>query len=170
MKLLSGKHQAWLKIVHLFAASSWIGGVFALMGLHMLRFTSNEASADLYGIDQAAHLIDMLVVVSFGACLCFLTGLIYSAFTGWGFFKHKWVLIKWLLTIYGIAFGTFALGPWELNMLALSQSLGNSALTNGDYSLYRWLNLVFGLVQFLILLTMVWISVVKPWKPIKKVA
>jgi hypothetical protein len=38
------------------------------------------------------------------------------------FFKHGWMIFKWIVTIVTILFGTFFLGPWETTMMEISAS------------------------------------------------
>lgn len=40
------------------------------------------------------------------------TGAAFSLWTHFGFFKHRWVSLKWILIILQIVFGTFWLGRW----------------------------------------------------------
>jgi hypothetical protein len=62
----------------------------------------------------------MAVVVVPGAFGCLATGSIYSSFSNRGFFKHNWMIFKWVVTVAAILFGTFFLGPWETNMMEIS--------------------------------------------------
>ena len=123
----------------------------------------------LYGINQSIHHVDMVVVVIPGAFGCLLTGLIYSTFSNWGFFKHGWMILKWIVTIVAILFGTFYLGPWETNMMDISGKLGMEALSDPDYLYNQKMNLVFGTAQCFILMVTVFISIFKPWKKKKKI-
>ena len=93
-----------------------------------------------------------------------LTGILYSTFSNWGFFKHKWMVVKWIVTVAAILFGTFYLGPWETTMMEISGKLGMSALTDPSYLYNQRMNLFFGALQCLILMTTVFISIFKPWK------
>ena len=52
------------------------------------------------------RLIDDIVVIP-GAILTVVTGVIYGMFTNWGFFKHKWIIVKWILGITIIIVGIF---------------------------------------------------------------
>ena len=151
-----------LKILHLFTVCCWVGGALslALLNLNNSAAVSEEM---LYGLNTASHLIDIWVVVIFGAMGCLLTGLLYTVLTPWGFFKHKWVILKWVLTITCILTGTFFLGVWEKNMLDLSRHLGNSALADLEYLSTKAKHLYLSAVQIFSLLFMLGISVLKPW-------
>jgi uncharacterized membrane protein len=164
MLKLGARGQRWLKTLHLFAVACWVGGAVSLMQLHLLRLEPLPQGGALAGIDMAAHAVDMGVVVLLGAMSCLCTGLAYSVCTGWGFFRHRWLTVKWALTVAAIVFGTACLGPWETAMGEISARLGLGALSDPDYLWNRRMNLGFGLVQVLALVFTLWLSVFKPWK------
>jgi len=99
--------MSWLKGAHLIFVCLWVGGALGVMVIQ----NGGGAGEALFGRDVAARLVDDFVVIP-GAMGSLLTGLIYSLFTPWGFFKHRWVAVKWFITLYGVLFGTFFLGPW----------------------------------------------------------
>jgi uncharacterized membrane protein len=167
MLKIGAKGQKWLKGLHLICVACWIGGAVSLLVLYPFKNGVEEAGV-LYGINQSIHHVDMVVVVIPGAIGCLLTGLIYSIFTRWGFFTHGWVTIKWVVTLGGIIFGTFWLGPWETRMMELSGQLGLSALRNAEYLDNERLNAIWGTVQCLTLMVTVFISILKPWKNWRK--
>ena len=154
----------WLKSFHLLAATGWAGGAASLFLLHFLRFGGADIENDLHGIDRASHMIDMGIIVYLGALGCLFTGLLYSIFTGWGFFRHKWLLVKWILTVACILSGTFFLGPWEAAMVSISRRLGGAAILDAEYLASMYLNFWFGIVQIAAIVFMIVISVFKPWK------
>jgi hypothetical protein len=96
-----------------------------------------------------------------------LTGFIYSFFSRWGFFKHRWMIFKWIITVIAILFGTFFLGPWETNMMKISGKIGISALSDPEYLYNEKMNLIFGSIQVLVLMITIFISIFKPWKSTK---
>ena len=157
----------WLKGIHLFTVCCWIGGAVSLLLLYPLKDGVNDGGV-LFGINQSIHHVDMAVVVVPGAIGCLLTGLVYGIFTRWGFFKHGWMIYKWILTVAAILFGTFYLGPWETEMMDISGKLGLDALKDEAYLYNQAMNLWFGLLQVLFLVLTVFISVFKPWKNLKR--
>lgn len=167
MKKMGKKGLKWLKGFHLIAVSSWIGGALSLILLYFLKGDVRDGGV-LYGINQSIHHVDMVVVVIPGAFGCLITGLIYAIFSNWGFFKHNWMVFKWILTVTAILFGTFYLGPWETAMMDISGNLGMLALNDPSYLYNQQMNLVFGTLQCLILMITVFISIFKPWKKKKK--
>ena len=162
MKKMGKKGLRWLKGFHMIAVSCWIGGAVALILLYLLK--DNVVNGDvLYGINQSIHHVDMVVVVIPGAFGCLITGLIYGIFSNWGFFKHNWMIFKWIVTIAAILFGTFYLGPWETKMMEISGKLGMSSLNDPLYLYNQKMNLIFGSLQCVVLMITVFISIFKPW-------
>ena len=163
MPKLKAKGLKWLKGFHMIAVSCWVGGAVALILLYFLKNGVDDGGV-LYGINQSVHHVDMAVVVIPGAFGCLVTGLIYSSFSDWGFFKHNWIIFKWVVTVAAILFGTFYLGPWEANMMEISGRIGISSLSNSEYLYSEKMNLIFGTIQGLVLMTTIFISIFKPWK------
>jgi uncharacterized membrane protein len=167
MKKLGKTGLHWLKGFHLIAVSCWLGGAVALMLLYFLKIGVGDGGV-LFGINQSIHHVDMSVVVIPGALGCLLTGLIYSSFSNWGFFKHNWLIFKWVVAVVAILFGTFFLGPWETRMMEISGDLRMSALTDPDYLYNQKMNFIFGLIQCLVIMVTLFISIFKPWKKKKR--
>ena len=163
MPKLGARGLRWLKGFHLIAVSCWIGGAVALLLLYFLKNKVTDGGV-LYGINQSIHHVDMVVIVIPGAFGCLVTGFFYSVFSNWGFFKHKWLIFKWIVTVAAILFGTFFLGPWETTMMEISGKLGMSSLNDQSYLYNQKMNVIFGGIQCIALMITVFISIFKPWK------
>jgi uncharacterized membrane protein len=163
MQKLGAKGLRWLKGFHLIAVSCWIGGALSLLLLYFLKKDVADGGV-LFGINQSIHHVDMALVVIPGAFGCLLTGLVYSVFSNWGFFRHNWLIFKWIVTVAAILFGTFWLGPWETTMMEISGNLGQQALQDRAYLYSQRMNLFFGTLQCSVLIVTVFISIFKPWK------
>lgn len=163
MPRLNVRGLKWLKGFHLVAVSCWVGGAIALNLLYFLKNGVMDGGV-LYGINQSIHHVDMAVVVIPGAFGCLITGLLYSSFSHWGFFKHNWLIFKWIVTIAAILFGTFFLGPWETEMMEISGKLGSSSLIDQAYQYSEKMNFIFGAIQGLVLIVTLFISIFKPWQ------
>ncbi|WP_338667565.1 hypothetical protein [Pseudodesulfovibrio methanolicus] len=159
--------RKWLKGLHLCTVACWVGGGVALILLYFLKSGVTDGGV-LYGMNRAIHHVDSYVVVIPGAFGCLLTGLAYSLFTGFGFVKHGWVILKWAVTVSAIAFGTVCLGPWERAMMDISGRLGAGALSDAAYLHNERMNFIWGLVQVAVLAATVFVSVFKPWKNLLK--
>lgn len=160
---LKSKGMKILKIFHLLGVCCWLGGAMAMLLLNINSASAN-APGMLYGINFSSHVIDLWIVVFFGVYVCLATGLLYGLFTPWGFFRHIWVSVKWIITAACFMSGCLFLGAWENEMLAMSQSLGEIALQNQDYLLVRKKHFFLSIAQISLLISMLAISVIKPWK------
>ena len=104
MNKLTLPQQKALKTVHLISASLWLSNVIALLFLPII--SRNIASGDeLYMYNVVYHFIDMFLLTP-AAIFTLITGLIYSIFTKWGFFKHGWIIYKWVVTLLIILYGS----------------------------------------------------------------
>ena len=161
MKTLGTKGLKLLKVLHLLCNFMWIGGGFSMMLL--LLCTHPQESHELYMKSVALKTIDDRLIIS-GASGCVVTGLVYGIWTRWGFFKHRWIIIKWALTLFMIATGTFLMGPCVNGNVYPASEIARYTADNGTF----WNNLeqitFWGIIQIVLLLFTVVISVYKPWK------
>ena len=152
----------WLKVFHLLFVSMWLGGAIALtLCLWML---SRHAGPDAHGVNRAMKLIDDCIVIP-GALGCLATGFLYSLFTAWGFIRHYWVVVKWVVTLASISFGTFWLGPWLNGMESMTGHIGPQATNEAQYLSYLAGNSRGALAQVAVLTFACYISTFKPWGP-----
>ena len=84
--------------VHLTSSVGWIGAVVAYLALGISAVTSRDAQT-VRAAWIAMELTGWFVIVPL--CLAaLLTGLVMSLGTPWGLFRHYWVLITLVLTIF----------------------------------------------------------------------
>lgn len=161
MKKLSAKGQRWLKCLHIYSACVWLGCATALA---IMQFIIKPTSGDeLHGSLSALYSIDILILVP-GAIGTLLTAIVYSTWTNWGWFKHRWIVVKWIICIFGMFFGTFYLGPWLSEMSEISKIKGMDALTDPQYLGSRFNIIFFGSLQTLTVVFAMFISTLKPWR------
>ncbi|MBN2062154.1 MAG: hypothetical protein JW882_17250 [Deltaproteobacteria bacterium] len=161
MKKLSMQGEKWLKCIHVFFACLMIaGGVSMILMMHFLKA---EDGLSLYGMHVSMKFNNMLLGAA-GGMGTLLTGLLYSVFTNWGWFKHKWIILKWCINLLGVILGSFWLGPWIAKMVEIVKSEGMAALTNAVYVHSKTMSFSLGSFQFLTLLFALYLSVHKPWK------
>jgi hypothetical protein len=117
--------------------------------------------------DCIYHFIDMKILTP-AAVVTLITGLIYSIFTKWGFFKHGWLIYKWIITIAIIVTGTFYLGPMVSNMLDIVDIKRFAALEDPYYQSGLFTGMWASIINTTLLIIAVVVSVYKPWKNIRK--
>lgn len=162
MKKLGAKGQRNLKVFHLVTACMWLGGSLGLNLMAILLGPADDGKVQL-GYDLARIFVDDFLIVP-GAIGCLLTGLFICWLTPWGFFKHRWVTVKWILTLACILFGTFVQGPMVHMQADISANLGLAALSDPTYASNHEKNIIFGLIMFASIAFMLAISTLKPWK------
>jgi hypothetical protein len=92
-----------------------------------------------------------------------LTGLFESWLTTWGFFKYRWVTVKWVVTIALMIFAPLFLSQWDRNIAAISQAQGLLALQNPVYQQDRLLYTISGVAFIAALSLLSLIATLKPW-------
>jgi uncharacterized membrane protein len=160
MKKLNRAQQKTLKSLHLIFAGAWLTCVFLLLCLP-LAITQFNSGDDLYLYNKVYHFIDM-IILSPAATLTLLTGFIYSLLTPWGFFKHGWLIYKWIITVLIILIGIFYLGPMVSNLLTIAYEKKLLALQDNYYIQSQSIGLWAAIINFLLLVIAVIVSVFKP--------
>ena len=161
MKKLSVRGQRWLKGFHAVFACMWVGAALCLTIKQF--FVNPEDGGELYGITSTLDFIDLYIIIP-GAMGVLLTGIMYSVWTNWGWFKHNWIMVKWVICLYGVVFGTYPLGPWMSSLARMSKEQGLSALSNPDFLHNQKMLMIFGTFQAATLVLAVFITALKPWK------
>ncbi len=157
---LGATGKQWLKSTHLILSVMWLG---AAASMNILRLAwVPVGDGDLYAVDHSIALIDNWVVVP-AAWGSLLTGLLESWLTTWGFFKFRWVTVKWVLTVAMMVFAPLFLSQWDRNIGAISRVEGLLALQNPAYLQYRFLYTLTGVTFIAALVFMSVISTLKPW-------
>ena len=91
----------WRKVAlttHVSVSVGWLGAVIAFLALSIAGLVSNDAQV-VRSAYVAMELTGWFVIVPLAAA-SLLTGLVQSLGTEWGLFRHDWVLVKLLLTVF----------------------------------------------------------------------
>ena len=146
-----------LKSLHILVAAMWMGSAACLV-----LIARPGVSGDVVASMQlATHIDDWLLVPS--AVFVFITGVLYGFYTKWGFVRFRWVIVKWLVSVLSLGFGALFLGPWIETLAALSQELGVDVHQNTTFETLRARVFMYGGIQFVVLASLVPVSVYKPW-------
>jgi hypothetical protein len=152
--------KQWLKSIHLIVSVIWMG---AAISMNVLRFAwVPTADGDLYAVDHAISVIDNWVVVP-AAWASLLTGLFESWLTTWGFFKYRWVTLKWIGTVAMMVYAPVFLSQWDRQIEAISRVEGLLALQNPAYLQARLMYTLSGITFIALLGFLSLISTLKPW-------
>jgi hypothetical protein len=152
----------FLKFLHLLATGLWIGGSVGLI-LMIYALPTPDNGGELYAYKMACKFVDDMVVIP-GAVSCLVTGFLICLLTKWGFFRHRWVIIKWILTVFCILFGTFYLSPTVNNQPLIVAQEGLMSQANQEFVSNYYSSLKGGLFQLSLIVLMFGLSVFKPFK------
>jgi hypothetical protein len=161
MKKLSANGQKWLKCFHVLAAGIWVGTAVALVTKQFFVTPSREG--ELFGILSTLDFIDLCVLVP-GAIGTLITGIIYSVWTNWGWLRHRFITVKWIICLFGVSFGTYPLGPWLSGMARIAGEQGLASFQNPTFMHNRSMLFIFGPFQAATIVFAFFLSVLKPWR------
>jgi hypothetical protein len=145
-----------LKIFHIIFASIWLTSAISFTYLLLIINAENVS-----GILNTIHLVDGAITIPSGI-LCFATGMLFSLFTNWGFIKHRWVVVKYVLTVIPCCAGPIMLSPSLNRMLGLIETLKNDARFNTVFTQNYHTFLILNIFHIILFLFAFVISVIKP--------
>ncbi len=149
-----------LKIFHILFGIMWIGGVMALVSI--MLGTQPQGVEQMYAVAKDHLVIDKFFLIPGGIGIV-VTALIYSIFTKWGFFKVKWVGVKWVLTVILVLIGKIYMGVTiEKNMDYAGMMLIESLPAEPFLANVRNVAIA-GIVQLVGFAAILILSVWKPW-------
>jgi len=149
-----------LKIFHLLSASLWVGGTATLTVLICLFHPENQLE---YSIKNTLLIYLDYFIIAPGAAGCFITGLIYGFKTKYGFFRHKWIIYKWIINISFIVFGALIVVPWLENSIDICSSLIQLTEPVPEFVNLMWMHALINIVQWSVIIFTLYLSVFKPW-------
>ena len=161
MAKLSLKQRHWVLSLHIISAALWTGGVISLL---LVEWYNQQAqSADvLIALDRIINQIDEWIIIP-AATGSISTATLLCWGTNYGFTKFYWTISKWVSTVALMVFGSFYLDPWGVKAEAISTAEGLKALENVVYNFNIQGILIGGAGNFVCLIAIVVISVLKPW-------
>jgi len=149
-----------LKSSHVSLSAIWLGAALALVILALPG--ASVVGERIAGVTFCMTLIDDLVIIPTATAVV-LSGLLYGWKTKWGFVRFDWVIVKWVSTLLFVGFGALFLGPWIDSMDGLARESGAAAFDDPGFLSARRAVILWGAIQTLALVGLVFISIFKPW-------
>ncbi|MBC6449461.1 hypothetical protein [Actinokineospora xionganensis] len=140
----------WL---HVITSVGWMSQALTLFTLLTVSLTTSDAAIRLSATTMA-HTLDNALLAPMANASAF-TGLMLSASTAWGFYRHWWVLGKLVITLAQLYLGIFILSG-ALGDAATAAKAGDPTPT--PVALAAGTALMAGAIAF-----QAWLSVAKPW-------
>ena len=148
-----------LKMLHILMIVLFLGGILSSFALLMQLNLSNFD--DVYMTYKIFNIISDNVV-KMGAQGTILLGAVYGFFTKWGFIKHKWLAVKWILFIIQTFVGILIVDKLMVANMALLETDRVLALSNPIFIYNHFLRLYVVIAQIGLTLLALILSVLKP--------
>ncbi|WP_178022259.1 DUF2269 family protein [uncultured Paenibacillus sp.] len=161
MRKMRPKGLKWLKIIHLLLVVMFFGGILSSTALNL--------QIDLRNYDESYLAYKGLILISdhvvrYGAIGTLLVGFVYGFFTNWGFFKHRWVGVKFVLYLVQTIIGIFAVDKLMVANMRMLETQGARALSDPGFLQNHEIRQVFVWFQIVVTIFIIIISVWKPWR------
>lgn len=148
-----------LRMLHFLLIVLFLGGILSSLALILKLDLSNFDS--VYLTYRSFNIISDNVV-KMGAQGTILLGAVYGFFTRFGFIKHKWLALKWLLFIAQTVIGILVVDRLMVANLSLLQTERVLALSDPIFIHNHYLRLYVVLGQIALTLVALILSVLKP--------
>jgi hypothetical protein len=148
-----------LKVFHIFLIVLFLGGILSSFALLMKLDLSNFE--EVYMAYKTFNTISDNIV-KIGAQGTILLGAIYGFFTKWGFIKHKWLAVKWILFIAQTFIGILVVDKLMVANTALLETEKVLALNDPIFIHNHYLRLYVVIAQIGLTLLALVLSVLKP--------
>ncbi|WP_424187521.1 hypothetical protein ACOBQX_06885 [Actinokineospora sp. G85] len=154
MRKAGKDQQRWRRLLvwlHVLTSVSWMAQALALLVLLATAEAADDPAVRVAATTMAERL-DMVLLAAM-ANTSAMTGIVLSASTAWGFFRHRWVLAKFAITLIQLYIGIFVLSGNLSDAVAAART--GSASPSGI--------LVGPAVMAAAIAFQAWLSVAKPW-------
>lgn len=161
MKKIGSKGLKWLKIAHILLIILFLGGIISTVAINAALDISTYEKA--YATYKSSIIISDNVI-KYGAQGTLLIGIIYGVFTNWGFFKHRWIAVKWVVWIAQTFIGIFVVDKFMVANMAILESQKALALSNPIFIQNHTIRQYVVILQIVLSIFLIIISILKPWK------
>lgn len=159
MRKLGSPGLKILKMFHMLLVVLFLGGIVSSFALLMKLDLANFE--DVY-VTYKTFAVIADNVVKIGAQGTILLGALYGFFTKWGFIKHRWLAVKWILFIIQTFVGILVVDRLMVTNLTILETEKVLALDNPVFINNHYLRLYVILVQIGLTLLALILSVLKP--------
>lgn len=161
MNFLNINLKIWLKAVHVFSACIWFGAVLSVIIIYLNSVNNSNLSIAVNN-NLLMEKLDYYLIIPF-SITCYLSGLLISWKTNWGFMKYKWIFVKLIIGTLLMLFGIFFLNNWIVTATAQLQTNNLKAFEHTQHMLG-----ISMICQSIFIAFLIFISNLKPWGKMKK--
>lgn len=149
-----------LKILHLLVVMTWTVSIVAMWVLSWITYDTGQ---ELFMYYKCLVWIDRLLTVP-AAIVSIVTGFIYGLFTPWGFFKQRWIIVKWIVCGIVILLASLVFYPACQHAYVTILQDYDAALNDSQVKTSLKMARDASFYQAIALIFLVVISVFKPWR------
>ncbi|MCM3574559.1 DUF2269 family protein [Mesobacillus subterraneus] len=161
MRKIGPKGLRWLKMIHVFLVVLFFGGILSSVALNLhIDFTRYDEA--YLGYKNIVTISDQ--IVRWGAIGTLLVGFTYGFFTNWGFFKQRWIGVKFILYIIQTFVGIFIVDELMMENMELLEMQKESALSNPEFIQNHLIRQYAVYFQIAVTIFIFIISFLRPWK------
>lgn len=161
MKKIGPNGMKWLKIIHVFLVVLFFGGILSSLALNLhIDFTKYDEA--YLGYKNIVVISDH--VVRWGAIGTLVVGFTYGFFTNWGFFKHRWVGVKFVLFMVQTIVGIFIVDKLMMANMELLEAEKELALNNPAFIQNHEIRQYAVFFQVAVTIFIFIISYIRPWR------
>lgn len=139
-------------VLHVLFSAAWIGLTLGILALGIRAYTSQDPGVVAFAYRAGDVFGEWLLVPVALATL--ITGLALSVGTQWGLVRHKWVLVKFVLTVITVLLVAFSMAP------GLSENADRAVAGTAVADIDMWIAPLVGTTTYAFMYV---ISVLKPW-------
>ncbi|MFD7668250.1 DUF2269 domain-containing protein [Streptomyces sp. NPDC059788] len=157
MKQLSRPARRAFLVVHVAVSVGWLGLTLGLLTLSVAGYTSKSPDTTVAAYRAMKIFSDWLLIPV--ALSSLVSGLVLSFGTPWGLARHRWVVVKFWLTVTTVLLTAFSLRP------GIDQLAADAVAGTPDTGLSMVSAPSVATATYLFVTA---ISVLKPWGPTKR--
>jgi len=161
MNRITPFERKWVLVAHLLFVVACLGHSILFLMFSLIALTTSDAQV-LQVCYMAMHLVDR-PFVPISALGMVVTGVWLSVRTHWGLFKHRWLIIKEVVTVACVVIGIAGVKGWTMKAITIVSEKGGDVLHNPELAVNGGLLLTGFAFQSVAMSALVAISVFKPW-------
>lgn len=150
-----------LKFLHIFSAASWMGAAVSLVVVTLYTARSLQTPHAVATMGKIMMDVDNLVIIPMALANVF-SGMLLALCSGHNF-RLPWVLAKGAGGTWALVVGWFLVTPRVRGVAELTAEAAQNGTAMNALTLFAPSYYVLGSLQFLLLISMLGLSVFKPW-------
>jgi uncharacterized protein with FMN-binding domain len=159
--MLSKSGKKILLSLHIVLVSIWLGSILSIILMQLAKHSLLTAT-DFFVVDRLIFILFDSVIMNI-SIIVVITGLLFSMFTNWGFFKFYWIITKWLTILFLAIIIMFFASPCINGMASLSDVFSQECVSQPEYLKFEQGTIIYTYFQLFLIVAVIFLSVFKPW-------